>query len=405
MISVALERYETTSVLQLVQFATYHDVEHAEPDILQVRCSSQKSGCARCESLGCVCVYSTTTNDGRSKRRKRVGDITNSCERSPKGSATPSRDPPTAPIRDPNPLEHALSSISSISVGTVQSSLDPPMQTSQRDARASELDLITGLSNDHPLEHQERDHAIPCSAPLNSVKDTPSKLLGKRDDSPAPITAKNHAEALILLSSSSSLHWSEKEAHQLLSSSDKEPTMWTAGSRLSITTRTGPQTCECLGIKVGMLEEFSSQNMNGPVDKILEWHRSCVTRCKVALSCGDCLNKPESVLLLVLVFERLVDFCATMVEVCLERCGEHSLAAWTMSTGERVSVGQYQVDDEEEIGSVVMTLALFQAKSLGRQLLRLRIPASVMLRGSQMHKLLICERKMSALVEKLKARA
>jgi hypothetical protein len=164
-----------------------------------------------------------------------------------------------------------------------------------------------------------------------------------------------------------------------------------------------PPSCGCLRFKVTMLEELGSQTVGEAFDEVLSMHKSYLARCRSALCCNTCMAKSESVMLLVLVYERLVEFCSSMVGVCLKIHRPSSMSGSAGSYGaRRVSVGRYQIDCDEELRSVMMALTIYQVNVLGKQLLKIRKPASVTLQRQQLSKVLLCERKMVALMRRLK---
>ena len=164
-----------------------------------------------------------------------------------------------------------------------------------------------------------------------------------------------------------------------------------------------PPSCGCSRFQVTMLEELGSQTVGEAFDEVLSMHKSYLARCRSALCCNTCMAKSESVMLLVLVYERLVEFCSSMVGACLKIHRPSSMSGSAGSYGaRRVAVGRYQIDSDEELGSVMMALTIYQVNVLGNQLLKIRKPASVTLQRQQLSKVLFCERKVVALMRRLK---
>ena len=165
-----------------------------------------------------------------------------------------------------------------------------------------------------------------------------------------------------------------------------------------------PLSCACLVTKVSLLEQLGSHPVDDSLDEVLAVHKTCLGKCWSVLGCGLCMSKSESVMLLVLVYERLVAFCEAVTDAYLDR-RVHALSRLNSSVPEppRLAFGKYPIDKDEEWDCLTGALTLYQVKVLGRQLLAIRKPASTLLRGGQISKLLTCERRMRALAERLRA--
>lgn len=162
--------------------------------------------------------------------------------------------------------------------------------------------------------------------------------------------------------------------------------------------------CECLIITVSLLEELGSQKVDLSLNEGLATHKGCLAKSISVLECQTCMSKSESVMLLVMVYERLVSFCETLTDTYLKRQNHlRSTASSPALDRLRLKVGKYELDKGEEWDCVLGALTLFQVKTLGRQLLAMRKPASIVLRSSQISKLFTCERRMRALVELLRS--
>ena len=163
-------------------------------------------------------------------------------------------------------------------------------------------------------------------------------------------------------------------------------------------------SCVCLVIKVSLLEELGSQMADTSLNQGLATHKGCLVKCCSVLDCQICMSKSESVMLLVLVYERLVSFCEAVTDTYLKR---HTRVRSGTSSPDRerppLAVGEYSIDKDDEWDCLLGALTMYRVKALGKQLLAIRRPASIVLRGSQLSKLLACERKMRALVELLRS--
>ncbi|MCJ1442684.1 MAG: hypothetical protein MMC23_003181 [Stictis urceolatum] len=162
--------------------------------------------------------------------------------------------------------------------------------------------------------------------------------------------------------------------------------------------------CECISILASFVEDDLHWDCNMILVDMLAFHKQCVTETEVILKCKACSSRRETSTFLVLAYEKLVALSEKVVDVYLkvQREVQERDDSWPASSApQNHAIGRYSIDDVEVFECVMQALAIYQIRVLGRQLFRLRIPASPLLRGGQLFKLATCEGKMQKLAESL----
>ncbi|KAL8663547.1 MAG: hypothetical protein Q9202_003735 [Teloschistes flavicans] len=385
-----------------------------------------------------ICVYSITRDEGRVKRRRRTDDATASKFQPQDGTSsnkaiqgtksTTSALTGDAPRREKKSTDDIaqraqsqkeLQSFMSMSPGADAQLADnsvPPQQDGLLQELENDFDLldasvfdispdlnlhaaksftdflgdISGPDLDHDLDFVPKPTypSIPISstppvlpAPSEQMSDGQISRNISRDDgddvvwSPSSSLESSNTGKVMRLSSAINRHKSHSPPAKVV-------------------------TCDCLIIKVSLLEELGSQKMEVSLSEGLATYKGCLEKSRSVLECRMCMSKSESVMLLVMVYERLVSSCEILTDAYLKRQSHlRSRASSPEPDRLRLKVGRYELDKGEEWDCVLGALTLFQVKTLGRQLLAMREPASIVLRGSQISKLFTCERRMRALVE------
>lgn len=149
------------------------------------------------------------------------------------------------------------------------------------------------------------------------------------------------------------------------------------------------------------------------LDSVLAFHKEALAQCRVLLRCVACMARSEYPLILVLVCEKLVNFCEKMVNEHLRRPrGQVEFLAGNNSSrdanvGEaahhqqKLSVGKYGVDLPVEFDCILKVLMVLQVKALEGLLIEVRKTFSLSLHGARVSKFLSNERRLKALAEKL----
>ena len=164
------------------------------------------------------------------------------------------------------------------------------------------------------------------------------------------------------------------------------------------------ENCKCLSTIVSLLERIGPIEEHASLDRLLVLHKEYVVKCQ-AILCHACMSKSDLMMLLILTYEKLVGFCEGIVDKYLEirdKSQECGCRSTLLKPDRQSTVGEYRTDSEEEWDCLIGSLVLYQVKVLGRQVISLRWPASVVLSGGQIAKSLACERRLGALVSMLR---
>lgn len=176
-----------------------------------------------------------------------------------------------------------------------------------------------------------------------------------------------------------------------------------------------PATCRCLQTVISVLEELENESDlidSSGLNSVLAFHKEALAQCRVLLRCVACMARLEYPLLLVLVCEKLVNFCEKMVNEHLRRrrgqveflAGKNSSGDGNVGTAhhqQKLSVGKYGVDLPVEFDCILKVLVALQLKALEGLLIEVRKAFSLSLHGARVSKFLGNEQRLKALAEKL----
>ena len=238
-----------------------------------------------------------------------------------------------------------------------------------------------------------------------------------KSDSPA--SYHNFASSSRLISTHSETFSPENTAYRDSRNVYPSPITPTRQTDRTLKTMTSspdpPATCPCLQTVISILEELENESDlidTSGLDSVLAFHKGALAQCKILLRCVACMARSEYSLLLVLVCEKLVNFCEKMVNEHLRRPrGQVEFLAENNSSGDgsvgsahhpqKLSVGKYGVDLPVEFDCILKVLIALQLKALEGLLIDVRKMVSLSLHGARMSKFLSNEQKLKALAEKL----
>ena len=385
-------------------------------------------------------MYSTCRDDGRVKRSRgdEHGNTSRNNEEQDRGSKTASHGTrPASALKGDNPQQHRKSANDTILLAQPEQELQDPMarlgepedlvtedivtsqQRSLMEELESDLDLADGSIFDvipsfDPYTPKSF-HGSSGSAAKADVDHEMGFVSGTAQNemvsshnwhvSPPPSVPLINTQMPHDMSGCDSDYFLRSPSSEGPSAAEKALQPIAPIKRQTISNLPAKQlSCTCLVTKVSLLEELGSQKVDRSLHEVLATHKDYTMKCWSVLECQVCMSKSESVMLLVLVYERLVDFCESMADAYLK---DHAPPRSGLTSPgperARLTVGKYAIDKDEEYDCLMGALTLHQVKVLGRQLFAIRRPASILLRGGQISKLLTCERKMRALAERLRS--
>ena len=117
--------------------------------------------------------------------------------------------------------------------------------------------------------------------------------------------------------------------------------------------------------------ETKARHVNtAALDSILVSQKEALGRCNTVLNCPSCFLRPEYILLLGMVTERLASLCESTVAKYLNDVndgtsfGEMNGAAGSPMDGVKVSLGGYEIETPDERVGMVRLLIVMQLQSL-----------------------------------------
>ena len=146
-----------------------------------------------------------------------------------------------------------------------------------------------------------------------------------------------------------------------------------AHQKRDVSSTVVPENCQCLSTMVMLLEdlETKARHVNtAALDSILVSQKEALGRCNTVLNCPSCFLRPEYILLLGMVTERLASLCESTVAKYLNDVndgtsfGEMNGAAGSPMDGVKVSLGGYEIETPDERVGMVRLLIVMQLQSL-----------------------------------------
>lgn len=153
------------------------------------------------------------------------------------------------------------------------------------------------------------------------------------------------------------------------------------------------------------LENRSDAIDPAALDSAMAYHKEALSQCDGMLRCARCSGRSEYMMLLTIVCEKLVALCDKVLHRYLEHTsrrpdGNPSLRE-TTEARQRIFLGDYEIDLTQEWKYLMKVLIVFQLRSLGRLLGKMKTLASSAIRGSQLTLLLNTERRLRDLTVSL----
>ncbi|KAI0443232.1 hypothetical protein F4803DRAFT_330926 [Xylaria telfairii] len=362
--------------------------------VKKLRCSGEKSGCFRCQTLSQDCVYAQNTTRGSARARKNkesISKIDIAIRPSPfsAGSSsgpsvpTPSTEPTSAsPRQEPFvPISSALNPELQITTGS---------GTDQSDIVSVDVDIMpfgarnygpmqsistlqmTGLETYHGSdtwllpwqEHIQENHLILAEVPWEgaTVPVSPPSLGGWElgiqgyDETPLTPATGNLASGPIITDIPMTPFSFPPQT--ITGQHGSESNYWPHSQ-----TR---ESCQCLQRVVFLLEEIESEAMDATVKELGPWlsrHKEALRCSEALLMCPLCQAKLEHMTILAFLIDKLIAMCDDVVSaylMTLTGSANHNM------TGPKdgVWVGGFEIDSPDEWSAVVNTMLVMQVRGL-----------------------------------------
>ena len=164
--------------------------------------------------------------------------------------------------------------------------------------------------------------------------------------------------------------------------------------------------CQCLqtiDLLLGKVDG-KSQNLDfAALDTILSTQREALTHCTSVLKCLTCGGRPEYILLLGLVTERLATVYETIMHLYLDdvRLDRKHNPYTPSSLSRNISIGRYEISSPEEWTSLMRVLILLQLKTLGTLLAGMRTAIARAPSPAQLPLVQATEQRVQSLMQRL----
>ncbi|KAI0400177.1 hypothetical protein F4802DRAFT_506485 [Xylaria palmicola] len=368
--------------------------------IKKLRCSGEKTGCFRCQTLSQHCVYSqgSTRGSARSRKNKESASKADRHARRKSVSTNPSSAPAApSPPTQAGPMSPCPGPFPPVSNGPSPELRIIPARprSGPGDISPPDVDMMpfkpreylptqnvsymqmTGLETyrssdawmlswpDSTAEHQLavakapwEGAALPLS--LSSLGGWELRTQGY-DDTPLTPTAGNPVSEPIISDIQTSPLSTPPQAGSSQHSTDDG--YWLPAQAL--------EPCQCLQRVVFLLEEIDAEAVNPSVKEIGSWlsrHKEALRCSEALLTCLLCQAKPEHMTILAFLTDRLIAMCEDVVAAYLSTLAGaaghgHGLAgpkdgAWL------VWVGNFEIDSPQEWSAVVSTMLVMQLRAL-----------------------------------------
>ncbi|KAI0538749.1 hypothetical protein GGR58DRAFT_283967 [Xylaria digitata] len=368
--------------------------------VKKLRCSGEKTGCLRCQTLSQDCVYAQNTTRGSTRSRKNkdsISKVNNNTRRS-SVSTTPSSvssaPTSTTETRLASPCPEPFTPVPSAPLSSELQWAPAPPGSSSENAASLEADMMpfeaqdylqmqdmstmqmTGLetyqSSDTFLlswpESAQDSHLVPLKIPWEGAA-LPLSLpsLGGwgvhgHDETPlTPTTGHPVSESII-----SDIQTTPLSLPPQMISSGIDDCNWLQSQTL--------EPCQCLQRVVFLLEEIDSEVLDADVKELGPWlsrHKEALRCSEALLVCPLCQAKPEHMTILGLLTDRLIAICGNVVTaylLTLEGGTNHNI----MGHRDVVSVGNFEIDSPYEWSALVRTMLVMQLRGLDTLMIRLQ---------------------------------
>ena len=168
--------------------------------------------------------------------------------------------------------------------------------------------------------------------------------------------------------------------------------------------------CRCLNTMVMLLEDLETKGGNvdtAALDSILVSQKEALGRCTTVLNCSSCFLRPEYILLLGMVAERLATLCESTVAKYLEDTNNgtafHESAINNPIHDVKVCLGGYEIETPDERVGLVRLMIVMQLQSLRKFIEGVSIAVASRREGkTQVLKVQAAEQRLAKLIQRIR---
>ncbi|KAI0506899.1 hypothetical protein F5B22DRAFT_659817 [Xylaria bambusicola] len=370
--------------------------------VKKLRCSGQKTGCFRCQTLSQECIYAQNATRGSARARKSKESASKGNSRRP--SATPSlvssASTPKNEVKTASPRQEPLTSTSSAQSSELHWA--PPRPGSgQGNTNSLGVDMMPFESQDYL---QMQGMSTTQTSGIEPYQSSDAWFFSWPDPAKEShfATAKTPWEETVLPLSIQTFGGWEPGVHGY----DEMPITPTTRNPISESTMPDLQTsplsmplqmvavqhgqderdwlhsqtrepCQCLQRVVFLLEELDSESLGTNIKELGPWlsrHKEALRCSEALLTCSLCQAKPEHMTILTFLTDRLIAMCDNVVSAYLQTMeGDanntgmaYRDAAWL------VLVGNFEIDSPQEWSALVRTMLIMQLRGLDSFMVRFK---------------------------------
>ncbi|KAJ3580030.1 hypothetical protein NPX13_g536 [Xylaria arbuscula] len=372
--------------------------------VKKLRCSGQKTGCFRCQTLSQECVYAQNSTRGSARARKSKESSSKGDTGSRRPSATPSlvssASTPRNEAKSKSPRQEPFNPAPNAQGSELHWAPTKP-GNDQRNTTPLEVDMmafepqdylqIQGMSStqtNNTEQYQNSDswffswpdpvqegHFAPAKAPWEgNVLPLSIPTFGGwepgvhgYDETPITPTTRNPiSEPGIPEIQTSPFSMPPQLAPSQHGQDHRE---W-----LQYQTR---EPCQCLQRVVFLLEELDSEALGINLKELGPWlsrHKEALRCSEALLTCSLCQAKPEHMTILAFLTDRLIAMCDNVVSVYLQSMegGSSSQVMGYKDGAWLVLVGNFEIDSLQEWSALVRTMLIMQLRDLDTFMVRFK---------------------------------
>ncbi|KAF2866143.1 hypothetical protein BDV95DRAFT_612012 [Massariosphaeria phaeospora] len=354
----------------------------------KLRCSGDSNGCTRCSALSRSCTYNDSSQAKSSRKGRRA-------------TRTSISRPPSPPLLPPSTYEPM--DLGSVPLTEQPTTITPP-PSNPLETHAEEileptqaLDDMELLGLDLGLDHTSdllKDLVPLFDTDFKDFKEFTHGLCPGSDASDrisfSPLANLNTAFPPSPVASISPRSLVSNTNAQFQSFSQHAVPLEAANQRT--------RTCHCLETIVFLLEDLEGSIAvvgESSLDASLASNKGALSSCQRLLRCPDCTTRTETLMLLTFICEKLVKVCSKVVNGYAKHTEE------SQGLGHSLAVGEYEVSSGREWNCLMRALILLQLRYLSEFLADMKTIGSSALPQSQFSKLVMNEKKVVELGEKM----